>query len=351
MKHMPHPAPALQITNEDENEDDPSEAEVDPLSALVLQSQFQQGDITKLPSVKPADSLALVPQKLENSQSILYLTINRPSVVSLKSVVDKRGDRFHITPHKEAIIIECPIGGQFVEEYDTEKFARKGDHRQPAELRCVGDEEVVKFQARGVGALKVGWRKKSKDSTQSGVIEGIEDEVEPVEQLALVRRDRMSKTHFVPLRVVHDQPGVHTVSLTGVTDSLHNTYHPTGHSAEKVYNVIGRPSARLDCSGPREILVGKTTTLPVILDGSGNGALTDPLEVFYSFESPSSEVTTSSMKVSKRTESIVASEPGTYTLLEIRGPCSGSIMEPSSCKVQLVPPPTVDMQVTTLHEW
>jgi nucleoporin POM152 len=285
--------------------------------------------VARLPSVKPSDSLALIPRQLESSQSILFLEIDKPSVITLKNVVDKRGDRFHITPHREAVIVECPTGGHFVDDHGG-KIVRKVDKAQPAEVRCVGDEEVAKFQARGVAPLKVGWRKKSRDSTESGTIEGIEDE--DVVDFETELRHRVSKTHTVPLRLVHDRPGVHTVALTSVTDDLHNTYNPSGHSAEKVFNVISRSSARFD-----------------LLDGSG--PLPPDLEVEYTHKSPEGKISTKSLKVSKRVEHVVVSEPGTYTLVEIAGQCAGSVMEPSSCMVQMVPLPSADMTVTTLHEW
>ena len=346
MKRSQRGKPRLQITEEEEDEEDSTGSETNPLSALVLKSQSGELDVAKVPSVKPSDSLAVLPRALESSQSVLFLTVDKPSVVSLKSVVDKRGDRFHVTPHKEAIIVECPTGGHWMEEDRKGKLVRKGEKQQPAEQRCVGDEEVVHFQARGVGALRAGWRKKSKESTQSGVMEGIEEDLEIEDQLALVRRDRVSKTHTVPFRVVHDRPGVHTVSLTGVTDSLHNSYTPSGHSAERVYNVLARPSARFDCTAVRELLVGKTTMIPVIVEESGN-----PVEVIYSFKSTDGQVSSKSLKISKRTESITVSEPGVYTISELQGPCGGNIMEPATCAVQLVPPPTLVMQITTLHEW
>lgn len=338
------------LTDIEEDEED-GEPEIDPLSALVARSDPLQLDLAKLPSVRPSDSLTIVPPKLASSQSVRFITVDSPSVVSLKSVLDHRGDRFHITPHKEAVIIECPAGGEFMLE-DTKKgqLVLKGPKALPAELRCVGDEEVAQFQARGVGSLKVGWRKKSKDSTVSGVVEGIEDEVVDTtdQPLALDRRDKVAKTHTVPLRLVHDEPGVHTVTLTSVTDSMHNSYTPSGHSAEKVYNVIPRPTARLDCPRTKQILIGQTTSLPILVDGLGS----EPLEVVYTFQAANSEnVIRNTVKVSRKTESITVSEAGKFTLLEINGPCSGYIMEPSSCIIDEIPQPSVDLQVTTLHEW
>jgi nucleoporin POM152 len=316
---------------------------------MVLRTQGKE--VAKMPSIKPADSLALIPQQLASSQSILFLTIDRPGLVSLKSVVDKRGDRFQITAQKEAVVIECPTGGHFMAE-DKGTMVKKGDKIQPAEQRCVGDEEVAQFQARGVGSLKVGWTKTSssaKEPKSSGVVEGIEDDIETVDTLGLVRRDKVSKTHTVPLRLTHDKPGIYTVSLTKVTDSLHNVYCPSGHSAQKVYNVLPKITANLQCPSPYQLLVNKTVSIPIIINGASHDS-TSAREITYSFRSLEGAVSTHSMKLSKKNELITVSEPGTYTLLDLAGQCSGGVIEPSSCRVQLISPPALDMTVITLNE-
>jgi nucleoporin POM152 len=308
--------------------------------------------MVKMPSVKPADSLAIVPQQLASSQSILFLTIDRPSLVTLKSVVDKRGDRFHIAPHKEAIIIECPTGGHFVED-DKHKgiMVKKVDKVQPAEHRCVGDEEVAQFQARGVGSLKVGWTKSTgKEPKTSGVIEGIEEDIESVDTLGLVRRDKVSKTHTVPLRLVHDKPGIYTVALTSVTDSMHNTYSPSGHSAQKVYNIMARTTVNLYCPSPLQLLVNKTVGIPMVVGGNTAIDSKSPREITYTHRSQEGSTSTRTLTLAKKNEIITVSEPGVYTLQDLSGECSGGVIEPSSCRVQLISPPAVDMSVTTLNE-
>jgi nucleoporin POM152 len=334
---------ALRITN-DEDEEDVDGPEVDPEMVLVLKGGENQVDVSRLPSVKPSDSLALVPKGLESSQEVLFIKVDKPSVVSLKSVLDRRGDRFQIAPHKQAVIVECPTGGHFTGHVEEKKVV-------PAELRCVGDEEVINFQARGVGALRVGWRKKSRDSSTTGTIEGIEEDIEPVDELALVRRDRVSKTHTVPFRIQHDMPGLYTYSLTSVLDSMHNTYTPTGNGAKKVYNVIPRSSVRFECTSPKELLVGKTTRLQMSLEGVENVGSAGPIKVSYTHKGLDGKVEEKVVEVSKKSETITVGEAGIYTLTAINGACEGSIMEPASCVVQLVPLPTVDVGVTTLHEW
>ncbi|WWC88086.1 uncharacterized protein L201_002990 [Kwoniella dendrophila CBS 6074] len=386
MKKSPSRTPKLRITDgngEEDYEDGElsEEPETDPLSALVLQSEgggvnFNGNgnnhnhngleiDISKLPSVKPSDSLSLIPRNLANSQNVLFLTINKPSLITLKSVKDKRGDKFNITPHKEAIIIECPTGGQFVAEEKQDKLILKNDKSKSSkELRCIGEEEIVKFQVRGVGPLKVGWKKKSYgtgNKVETGLIEGIEEDLDlilhqesvsgedPIDNLPLVRKDKVSRTHTVPLRVSHSQSGTFTLSLTSVTDSLHNTYNPSGHSSEKIFNVISRPSVRFDAPATIQLLHNQKTNIPVhvVVDGS----LQQDLEVTYAFEALDGKRTTKKIKLSGKREDLVISEPGTYTLIDLEGACAGGVMEPSSVTVQMVPLPTMDMSVTTLHEW
>ncbi len=345
MKRTPSRSPRLQIADEDEDDTETSDNPIDPLSALVLQSAHV--DLAKLPSVKPADSLALVPRNLESSQNILFLKVETPSVVTLKQVVDKRGDRFHITPHREAIIVECPSGGHFVEEDRNGREVVKYKERLPTLTKCVGEEDLVNFQARGVGALRVSWKKKGKDSVETGVIEGIEDELEPVEQLALVRRDKAAKSHTVPLRVVHDRTGKFTVSLTSVTDSLHNVYSPSDSASSREFEILAQSSVRFICPSPVQLLVNQTSAIEVEVVGS----LDYPVGVDIQFTRSDGVIATETVRMTKRVQSIPISEAGVYSISEVSAPCPGTVLEPSTCRVELVPPPTMDMSVTTLHEW
>lgn len=349
--------PRLAITDNDEDDVDSQPSAPDPLSAIVLRnhdnSQVHEQQLAKLPSIRPDDSLSVVPKDLTASENMLFITVDKPSIITLKTVSDKRGDRFHVAPHREAVIIECPLGGDFVSHSESEgRMVKKGDKRQPAEIRCVGDEEVVKFQVRGVGTLRAGWKKKSKDGQEYGVVEGIEDEavlaVTEGEE-GMIRRDKVAKTHTVPLRIKHDTPGVYTISLTSITDSHHNTQTASGHSAEKVFQVISKPWAQFECPPVVQILKDKTVSLPLTADAEGG--LPSDVELTYEYKLADGQTGTKKLKVGKKQESILVSEPGTYRLLDIAGQCPGSILEPATVTVVLVPPPSVEMGVTTLHEW
>lgn len=360
LKRLPTSKPRLQITQgEGEDEEDVAEEpQSDPFSAMILWSQSSAQErphaVSKFPSVRPADSLQVAPRDLTPSESILFIAVDKPSTITLRSVADRQGDRFRITQRREAVVIECPIGGHFLEDDGKGKRSKKADKARPAELRCVGDEEVAHFEARGVGVLKVGWRKHGGHQSVTGVVEGIEadDEAQAdvsVDPLALVRRDMVSKTHTVPLRIQHDQIGMYTIGLTSVTDSLHNTYTPQGHSAEKVYHVIGRPSASLDCRAPKELLEGGKVSVDLLLDGEASREA--PVSATWSFGSADGKIQRGdTVQLSKRKTSIELDQPGVLRLEELSGACTGSILEPSTCSIVLVPKPTVDLQVETLHE-
>ncbi|KIR97586.1 hypothetical protein L804_05273 [Cryptococcus deuterogattii 2001/935-1] len=359
MKRSSARPPRLRITDGDDDEDGELELEpeIDPLSALVLQSggkvvgHPRDIDPSTLPSVRPHDSMSLVPRDLAPSENILFLTVSKPSVITLLNVIDKKGDKFHITPRREAIIIECPTGGKFVEEHKG-KVVHKAEKPKSAELRCVGDEEMVYFQARGVSPLRVGWEKKSKDKSETGFIEGIDDEVEPaddLDDLALVRRDRVSKTHTVPLRVTHNVPGTYTLSLTTVHDALHNSYTPSGYATRQIYNVVPRPFIKFNCQAPYQLLQNQTVSLPLEVVVSSQ-QLEEPLELIYRYTSLDGKSSEKKFTVKNKREQLTVSDPGTYDLVGIEGPCAGGVMEPSKCEVQMVPLPSMDMSVETLHE-
>ncbi|KAL7424677.1 hypothetical protein Q5752_000361 [Cryptotrichosporon argae] len=316
---------ALTAATDDDDED------ADPLSALVLRNQPLE--VAKLHSVRPSESLAAVPTELSPSQALLYLTIKEPSIVSLKSVTDTRGDRFLITPHREAVAIECPSGGAFVKHGKTVK--------KETVTRCVGEEEVVELQARGVGPLKVAWRKKGDGKTEHGVIEGIEEESVAEDDIGIARR---ATTHTVPLRVSHDRTGEFSIQLTSVTDALHNTYTPA--ESEHIFQVLPKRSVSLSCPKPAELLVNGSSTISLRSDGPIDNAL----DLVYSFTSIKGEVRQDHLRVTKPHESMTVHEAGTYRLVDLDGMCAGSVLEPSSCSIALVSPPTAELDVVTLHE-
>lgn len=71
----------------------------------------------------------------------------------------------------------------------------------------------------------------------------------------------------------------------------------------------------------------------------------------YRYTSPDGKSSDKKFAVKNKREHLSVSEPGIYSLMGIEGPCAGEVMEPSKCEVQMVPLPSMDMSVETLHEW
>lgn len=336
----------LEITDSDDDDLDAP----DPLSALIHSSGAEEVDYSKLPSIKPADSLAIVPSRLARTEQMLFVAVDRPSVISLKSITDKRGDKFHIAPHRDAVIIECPTGGDFVEEKKGQLVRGSRKH----ETRCVGDEDVLQFQVRGVGAMKAAWEKRDGISVTTGVIEGIEPavvkmEADGSENLALVRADKVAHTHTVSLRVKHEAPGFYAVSVTGVSDSMHNSYVPQGR--DWLFNVQARPVVKFDCPRAIKILQNRTSDLSFRVDSLDGPGDMDDVRVTYEYELADGSIGGDTVPVKHGRGRITARQAGVYKLVDVAASCSGLVQEPASCRVELIPTPTIEFGVDTVREW
>lgn len=334
----------LQLKDGEDYDDDDGEQ----VSAIVARSK--QLDLARLHSVRPNEALSIVPPDLTSTETLLFITVDKPSIISLQSVVDKRGDRFHIAPHREAVIIECPSGGTFVDEEkrNNKVVVHKDTARAEPQVRCVGGEEVVQFRARGVAPLKVGWKKTLRGVTvSSGLVEGIEDEAttEDAEQGHFLR-DRITKDHIVPLRVRHEKQGLYDVQLTSVSDALGNSYTPSGQGSLLSFDVLSNRNVMFDCPRTMDILVNGTAELPVRVDGTAGR----DLEIEYEFTDLASKVTRHRVDLKKIDTKIPVRQPGTFTLLQVDGVCPGTVLEPATCAFQQIPPPTAEMTVETLHE-
>lgn len=325
--------------HEEEGDD---ESDYDGALTQIVSSS-KKLDLSRLHSVRPSESLSIIPPDLSPSESMLFITVTKPAVISLHSVTDKRGDRFNIAPHREAVIIECPTGGDFVE--DSGKMILAPGKKAPApEKRCIGSEEVVKFSARGVAPLKVSW-KRMRNGLQvaSGVVEGIDDDA--IEDIEHFRRERTAKTHTVPLRVQHEREGDVQIALTSVVDALGNTYIPSGPSATIGFKVLARSSAAFVCRKPIKMLIGGKQELPLVVTGAD-----DTSEVSYTFTSSTGKESLQKIKAPNGETKIEVTQPGYFSLQDVSGLCPGSVLDPVSCSVEIISPPRAEISVTTLHE-
>lgn len=335
---------ALRLADGDEDD----EADTHNLQKMVKRNKLLE--LERYHSVRPSEALSVIPPDLTASETLLFIVVRQPSVITLNQVVDRRGDQFNLAPHREAVIIECPSGGDFVD--DDPKAGGKVVPYKPAPkplIRCINQEEVVMFNARGVAPLKALWKQWINSvPVDQGAVEGIEDQetISDAEK-GNFHRDKVSKSHVVPLRVEHKRAGKHRVSLTSVIDALGNTYTPAGNASTIEFEVLNRRSVSFDCPRPIQLLVGGTAGLPIKTDGT----IEHPMDVSYRFTSTNGEHADKRLTIDATNSEIVVDKPGTFALLDVSGTCPGAILEPSKCSVQLVQQPTVDVNVVTIHEW
>jgi nucleoporin POM152 len=330
-----------------EGEEEDEEADAHNLQKMVKRNKVLE--LERYHSVRPSEALSVIPPDLTSSETLLFLVVRKPSVVTLNQVVDRRGDQFNLAPHREAVIIECPSGGDFVgDESKAGKLVPYKPKPKPL-VRCIGQEEVVMFSARGVAPLKAMWKQWINDvPVNQGAVEGIEDtETISDAEKGHFRRDKVSKSHVVPLRVEHKRAGKSRVSLTSVVDALGNTYTPGGNASSIEFEILNRRSVSFDCPRPIQLLVGGTARLPIKTDGP----IEHPVEISYRFTAPNGDQEVKSITVDARNSDIIVDRPGSFALLDVSGTCPGTILEPAKCSVQLVQQPTVDINVETIHEW
>lgn len=331
-----------------EGEEDDDEADAHNLHKMVKRNKLLE--LERYHSVRPSEALSVIPPDLTSSETLLFIVVRKPSVITLKQVVDRRGDQFNLAPHREAVIIECPSGGNFVED-DRQvggKLVRYNPAPEPL-IRCINQEEVVMFNARGVAPLKALWKQWINGvPVNQGAVEGIEDsETISDAEKGNFHRDKVSKSHVVPLRVEHKRAGKHRVQLTSVVDALGNTYTPAGNTSTIEFEVLNRRSVSFDCPRPIQLLVGGTARLPIRSDGPIEHAM----DIAYRFTSTNGEQADKSLTIDASNSEIVVDKPGNFALLDVSGTCPGTILEPAKCSVQLVQQPTVDVNVVTIHEW
>ncbi|BEJ16915.1 hypothetical protein CspHIS471_0603160 [Cutaneotrichosporon sp. HIS471] len=328
-----------------EGEED-EDADAHNLQKMVRRNKILE--LERYHSVRPSEALSVIPPDLSASETLLFLVVRKPGVITLSRVVDRRGDQFNLAPHREAVVIECPSGGDFV--LDESKSGKLVPYKPKAKpvIRCIGQEEVIMFSARGVAPLKALWKQWINGVlVNQGAIEGIENTKAISDgEIGHFRPDKTTKSHVVPLRVEHNRAGKHRVSLTGVVDALGNTYTPSSNASTIEFDVLNRRSVSFDCPRPIQLLVGGTARLPIKADGP----IEHPMEISYRATAPNGDQEVKSITVDSRDSGIVVDKPGSFALLDVSGTCPGTILEPAKCSVQLVQQPTVDINVVTIHE-
>ncbi len=331
--------------------------------------------INRQASIKPGDMISSLPHELEPTQQIYFLSVTKTGHVDLLRIIDDDGIDFKIRRTPGALIVECPSeGGVIVSNESALVPGRRMKQDEKMEQRCVGSEDVVEMQVKGVGTLSVGWRIEEiggRRTVEEGLIEGIEspEDASPMEGLStdqqLVLRDKSrpallnplsANLHTVSLPISHTRAGRYDVVLHTIVDSFNNVFHPPREASMRSFQVFDRPqisfSSACSASQPLQLLEGGEVSLLLVPTGKASSEELTAKLSFRAIDAGRGDNWVKEVKVSGKETVIKASQPGIYSLDDVRGPvCPGTVVEPASCLVKIVPRPHVVVSMTRLPGW
>lgn len=357
-------------------------------------------------SIRANDKVSPLPRSIEPSQTIYYLQISQPGEVQLERVQDADESDFRITKtSRQALVIECPSNGRILGlegEKDKEDESGSGwklvksepkAKVEPVKHRCVGTDDVIQMEARGVGDLKVGYlirEGKGKDQrvVEEGVLSGIQsdastsgstrqplllkdkahDRVEADRQVALrsgetaLTHSRASiipdvaETRLVRLPIAHRQVGTYQVQFLNVTDSYGNFDRTTDSKPlEFVVHALPVVSFSNHCAQPRtlRLLENGSVSLPIIMPGLRQPEGITRVTVAHKPVGADAYRPGTVYEMEGKSKAVEVREPGTYTIVEANSTyCPGVVNEPATCVVEAVPVPKAEVKMESMsNEW
>jgi hypothetical protein len=356
-------------------------------------------------SIRAHDKVSPLPRSIEPSQTIYYLQISQPGEVQLERVQDADESDFRITKtSRQALVIECPSGGKILgvegeKDEAGEKrrklalmpLVKKEDKVDTPRHRCVGQDDVVQMEARGVGDLKIGYllkEGKGKDQRviEEGVLSGIQSETLATRQPLMLKdksddpsdTDRqvavrsgemavtryagsalpdVAETRLVRLPIAHRQVGTHAVQFLNVTDSFGNFYRSESDAKALEFVVHALPVVSFSnhCAQPRtlKLLQGGSVSLPIIMPGLRQPEGITRVWVAHKPVGSDTYDEGREYEMDGKSKAVEVREPGTYTIVDTNSTfCSGLVHEPATCVVEAVPVPKAEVKMTSLsNEW
>lgn len=356
-------------------------------------------------SIRANDKVSPLPRTIEPSQTIYYLQISQPGEVQLERVQDADESDFRITKtSRQALVVECPSNGKILgiegergkEDEGSGWGLIKSEPKAKVEAvkhRCVGTDDVVQMEARGVGDLKVGYlirEGKGKDQrvVEEGVLSGIQsdastsgssrqpllikdkthDRVEADRQVALRSSETalthnrgsiipdVAETRLVRLPIAHRQVGTFQVEFLNVTDSYGNFHRPTNPKPlEFVVHALPVVSFSNHCAQPRtlRLLENGSVSLPIIMPGLRQPEGITRVTLAHKPVGSETYGEGTVYEMEGKSRAVEVREPGTYTIVDTNSTyCPGVVNEPATCVVEAVPVPKAEVKMESMsNEW
>ncbi len=369
------PSAALAKRQSDLEFDDDDDEVVDSRQDRAIEDIQDAADApSRKVSIKPGDMLSALPRHLSPTERIFFIPVSKPGVVILKSITDDDGVALKIRRAPGVLVFECPSEGAGAKSSGTEKLLPwpKKD-AAPVEQRCVGSEDVVKMDIKGVGMLQAYWAIHHPNGTVEQLqINGIESPIladsqvndtvtNPEQALVLAKQSvnivlpaiASSRPIFMPIS--HTKPGMYHVVLHTVVDSYGNEYFPPKSTSTRSFEVIEGPEVSFveQCAngGTIELLEGGSARLLARTRSNAPGKDLEAMVSFVPGAGSKASPWTREFTFSDQLQ-LKADQPGVYRLQGVKGPlCPGSVVEPAICAVKLVPRPQATVSMTAVPGW
>lgn len=289
---------------------------------------------------------------LQLTQSMTYVSLNRPGIVRLERVFDQSNADARLVI-SEAVVVLCP----------QVEFAKdEGSALEP--IRCAGQEldTQLKINVQGVPPLSLRWLRTINGRQEQFLVEGIEGDHK--DDRSQVHNEELQTTHVmdkislttssiiarvpspqyvtVPLSISLENPGAYLYALEEITDGVGNTVRvgieaPSSDinsfsktKTTRSFVVLQKPSVSFSqCSSdtPASLLIGSDANINIRI--THIDAFDAPLDVSLAYQPPTDgDVKGKRSKGWKKTLKAQADDtnlafrvntPGDYKILGIKG--------------------------------
>ncbi|KAG0152559.1 hypothetical protein CROQUDRAFT_650003 [Cronartium quercuum f. sp. fusiforme G11] len=340
---------------------------------------------------------------LERTQQLYNLDIHHIGIIRLERVLDEDTMDIRIA-RTEALVVECPrasfTGSNPPSHHNLllPSWATS-DSPEPISHKCVDETENLGITVFGLPPLTLTYHRLLDNNERKLLkLEGISPSefVTPLataDTTSLTDKLRISprpeygwaeaQTIDLPLNISLRTPGKHVYELDTLRDGCGHVYdfgamRESGGSRrlmiesgqERVIDtksVYVHPRSQVSFLGcgntedePLRLLRGKSVPLRIHVQESSNAASEDsPWTIGIAYKPVPSldpvdderRAWNQNITFSESTKVIQATQPGTYELIGIDGKfCGGDILMPSSCLVLEQPPPTIDLNFSSITD-
>lgn len=282
------------------------------------------------------ESSTISRRKLQKTQSLVHIEINKPGVARLEGVVDVSDVDARIGYPHDVVIAPCPQV-EFMEDSWPEN-----------QILCTGSEHELQIMIEiyGIPPLALRWAQQTNGKVEHLVVEGIDGE-RRIDQTgltpqAILLRGGLPQKVQVPLTISPDTVGTYIYTLEEVSDGVGNVapverrevdLESTQTLYKRELQVLRRPAISFRHCGPGRptpLLIGSET--PVSMTVSVADPIDAPWDVELQYE-PIVDFEDGSKhderfkpwrkKISTRDQqrdlTLQANVPGEYTILGIKG--------------------------------